>query len=68
MHRMNIKTVYVLAIVMTKKEKCRDRPGGAVVKFARSTSAAQGLPVRIPGENMAPPDKSHAVVDVPHIK
>ena len=25
------------------------RPGGAVVKFARSASAARGLPVRIPG-------------------
>ena len=30
------------------------QPGGAVVKFARSTSAAQGLRVWIPGADMAP--------------
>ena len=30
------------------------RPGGAVVKFARSALAARGSPVRIPGADMAP--------------
>ena len=29
-------------------------PGGAAVKFARPVVAAQGLPVRIPGVDMAP--------------
>ena len=29
-------------------------PGGAAVKLARSTSATRGLPVRIPGADMAP--------------
>ena len=29
-------------------------PGGAAVKFAHSASAAQGLPVRIPGADTAP--------------
>ena len=28
-------------------------PGGVVVKFTRSTSVAQGLPVQIPGVDMA---------------
>ena len=32
----------------------RGWPGGAVVKFARSASAAQGLRVWIPGADMAP--------------
>ena len=36
-----------------KKRKLRSQPGGAVVKFAPSASAAQGLPVRIPGADMA---------------
>ena len=31
-------------------------------------SVAPGSPVRIPGEDMAPLGKSHAVVGVPHIK
>ena len=31
-------------------------------------SAARGLLVRIPGADMAPLGKSHAVVGVPHIK
>ena len=30
------------------------QPSGAVVKFARSTSAAQGPPVWLPGVHMAP--------------
>ena len=32
----------------------RGQPGGAVVKFPCFASAAQGLPVRIPGADMAP--------------
>ena len=36
------------------QEIFRGRPGGAAVKFARSTLAAQRLPVRVPGEDMAP--------------
>ena len=39
-------------------------PCGEVIKFTPSTSVAQGLPVRIPGADMA----SYAVVGVPHIK
>ena len=35
------------------KCKLRARPSGAVVKFAHSTSAARGSPVRIPGVDMA---------------
>ena len=35
-------------------KKIRGRPGGTVVKCARSASAAQGLPVRIPGADMVP--------------
>ena len=31
-------------------------------------SAARGSPVQIPGEDMAPLGKSHAVVGIPHIK
>ena len=38
-----------------------------MVKFACSASAARGLPVQIPGADMAPLG-SHAVVGVPHIK
>ena len=45
-----------------------DRPGGAAVKFAHSTLAAWGSPVRIPGADAAPLGKSHAVVGIPHIK
>ena len=33
--------------------KTMGRPGGAVVKCARSASAAQGSPVWIPGADMA---------------
>ena len=44
-------------------------PGGAAVKFTRSTSVARGLPVQIPGVDMAQLGKPcHAVVGVPHIK
>ena len=43
-------------------------PGGAVVKCARSTSAAGGSPVWIPGIDMAALGKSYAVVGVPRIK
>ena len=32
----------------------RGQPSGAVVKCAHSVSVAQGLPVRIPGADMAP--------------
>ena len=38
---------------MIIKSLCRSRPGGAAVKFAHSASAAQGLPVQIPGADMA---------------
>ena len=40
-----------------KKESPWGWPGGAAVKFARSTSAAWGSPVRIPGADMALPGK-----------
>ena len=40
----------------------------AAVKCTRSALAARGLPVRIPGADMSPLGKSHAVVGVPHIK
>ena len=30
------------------------RPGGPVVKFAHSASTAHGLPIRIPGTDVAP--------------
>ena len=43
-------------------------PDGAAVKLARSALAAQGSPVWIPGADVAPLGKSHAVVGVPHIK
>ena len=43
-------------------------PGVSAVKCTRSTLAARGLPVWIPGEDMAPLGKSHAVVGIPHIK
>ena len=33
---------------MMEREMDRGWPGGAVVKFTRSASAAQGSPVRIP--------------------
>ena len=36
------------------KVAIRGRPGGAVVKCTRSPPAAQGLPARIPGVDMAP--------------
>ena len=36
------------------KQLQRGRPGGSVAKFARSASAAGGLPVQIPGADMAP--------------
>ena len=36
------------------KKAVRGPPGGAVVKCAHSISAARGLLVRIPGEDMAP--------------
>ena len=44
------------------------RPGGTAVKCARSASAAQGSLVQIPGVDVAPLGKSHAVVGVPYIK
>ena len=36
------------------KMESRGLPGGTVVKFARSASVAQDLPVRMPGVDMAP--------------
>ena len=42
---------------MTKKAEIGGWPGGAAVKFACSTSAARGLPVWIPGADMAPHGK-----------
>ena len=51
------------------KMKVRGRPGGATVKFTHSTSQWPGvLLVQIPGADMAPLGKSHAVVSVPRIK
>ena len=46
----------------------RGQPGGAAVKFSLSALAALGSPVRIPGVDMAPLGKGHAVAGVPHIK
>ena len=40
--------------ILQKSEEKRGRPGGAVVKCARSASVARGLPVQIPGADMAP--------------
>ena len=37
-----------------QKERQRGRPSGTVVKFACSALVAQGLPVWIPGTDMAP--------------
>ena len=37
-----------------KKVSSQGRPGGAVVKFTRSASAARGSPVQILGVDMAP--------------
>ena len=51
-----------------EKKDERGRPGGTAVKCARSTSVVRGSPVRIPGVDMAPLGKSHAVAGVPHIK
>ena len=39
---------------LSSKFHLRGQPGGAAVKFARSTSAAQGSPVRIPDVDMTP--------------
>ena len=51
------RTLCPIAIDLPKFTMYRSTPGwpgGAVVKFARSTSAAQGLSVQIPGADMAP--------------
>ena len=37
-----------------RKNKRRGWPGGAAVKCERSSLVAQGLPVQIPGADMAP--------------
>ena len=39
---------------VSKSQVCRGPAGGALVKFAHSASAAQGLPVWIPGTDLAP--------------
>ena len=52
---------------MHKEGLLRGRPSGAVVKRARSASAAWGSSVQILGADMAPLGKSHAVVGVPRI-
>ena len=41
---------------------------GPAVKCAHSAPAAPGLPVWIPGTDMAPLGKSHAVAGVPRAK
>ena len=45
--------IIFLSTALSIKE-CWGRPGGAVVKFARSASAARGSLVRIPGADTAP--------------
>ena len=52
---------------MELKNSSRGQPGGTAVTFARSTSAAWGSLVQIPGADMALL-ASHAVVGVPHTK
>ena len=50
-----------------KTVPCRGWPGGAAVKFARSTSAAWGSSVQILGADPYTASlSSHAVADVPH--
>ena len=39
---------------LSKEKKACGQPTGAAVNFARSALAARGLPVRIPGVDMAP--------------
>ena len=51
-----------------KNKKCRGRPCGTAVKCTCSALVAQGSPIRIPGADMAPLGKSHAVAGVPRIK
>ena len=47
----------------------RGQPGAMVVKVRTCRfSAAQGSPICIPGADMAPLGKNHAVVGVPPIK
>ena len=43
-----------LPVMPSKMNKNWGWPSDAVVKFACSTSVAQGLPVQIPGADMAP--------------
>ena len=49
-----LKHLYQESIKIYSKDPCGGWPGGAAVKFARSASAAQDSPVRIPGADMAP--------------
>ena len=60
--RSRARTTFILELLGS------GQPGGAAVKCAHSASAAWGSPVRIPGADMAPLGKCHAVVGVPHIK
>ena len=61
-------STYIREGLFLYSEIPRGRPGGTAVKFSRSVSAAQGSQVQIPGMDMAPLGKSHAVIGVPHIK
>ena len=60
--------LYGLCIFLTlvKNAASRGWPGGIAVKFTGSTSAAQGLPVRILGVDLH--TAYQAVAGVPHIK
>ena len=58
--------------IQSKKTRCWGQPGGAAVKFARSTSATCGSLVRIPGSDPGcrPThcSSSHVVAGIPHTK
>ena len=57
-----------VAAFLQYKMRIWGRPGGAVIRCARSAAVAWGSLVRIPGANMAPLGKRHAMVGVPCIK
>ena len=67
---MNFKYTFTMDIILSVKERSWGWPRGTVVKFPCSASRwpARGSPVRIPGADMSPLGKSHAVVGVLQIQ